>query len=72
LIAKFNFTTAIGEPDGRYDYGEKREWALGMIGARLHYLVFIRRGEVMRIISLCRANKREVLQWINQRSRPVM
>ena len=34
-----DFDTAIYVPDDRYDYGEDRTQALGLIGGRLHMLV---------------------------------
>jgi uncharacterized DUF497 family protein len=54
------FDTAIYVPDDRYDYGEDRTQALGLIGGRLHMLVFTMRGEVLRAISLRKANPKEV------------
>lgn len=46
--------------DTRRDYREQRFIAYGQIGGRLHVCVFTRRGEAYRIISLRRANRREV------------
>jgi uncharacterized DUF497 family protein len=46
-------------PDDRYDYGEDRTQTLGLIGGRLHMLVFTMRGDVLRAISLRKANRRE-------------
>ncbi len=47
-------------PDGRRDYGELREIGFAVIDDRLYVVVFVQRGEVMRIISLRKANRREV------------
>ncbi len=56
---KFDWTTAIEAQDSRFDYGEERWIALGMIGSRLHILIYtIRQGNI-RLISLRRANLRE-------------
>ena len=41
--------------DDRFDYGEIREIAMGPIAGRLHVLVYTRRGETIRAISLRRA-----------------
>ena len=46
--------------DKRRDYGEDRFIAYGPIGDVLHVCVFTLRGEVRRVISLRRANKREI------------
>lgn len=40
-----DFDTAVYVPDDRFDYGEDRIQALGLIGGRLHMLVFTMRGE---------------------------
>jgi hypothetical protein len=55
-----DLATASIEPDERYDYGETRYRACGPIDGRLHMLVFTMRGNVMRAISLRKANAREV------------
>lgn len=47
-------------PDNRRDYGEDRFIAYGGLAGRLHVAIFTRRGETYRIISLRRANQREV------------
>ena len=55
----FDWATAVEVRDTRFDYGEERWIALGMIGSRLHVLIYtIRRGAI-RLISLRRANLRE-------------
>ena len=46
-------------PDDRRDYGEARFRAYGWIGDRLHMLAFSMRGDVVRAISLRKANDRE-------------
>ena len=56
----FDLATAKIWIDTRNDYGEERFIALGTIGERLFSLVFTVRGDALRIISLRKANKREV------------
>ena len=46
--------------DSRREYSEQRLIAYGMIEDRLHVCVFTMRGRVFRIISLRRANRREI------------
>lgn len=55
----FEFAKALQMEDTRRDYGEVRTIALGYIGKRLHVLVYTMRGEVLRPISLRKANQRE-------------
>lgn len=59
----FEFETALIAIDDRFDYGETREIALGRIEERVHVLVFTRRGDNLHIISLRKANAREVLRY---------
>jgi len=51
---------ALSWPDERKDYGETRMCALGSIDDRLYYVVYVDRGETRRIISLRKANLREI------------
>jgi len=60
---RFNWDNAKVDPDVRRDYGEQRFVALGRIGPRLHVLVFTPRGEVVRVISLRKANQRELKRY---------
>lgn len=56
--------TAIEKPDDREDYGEQRYRAFGFIGNRLYCVVYVDRNEVRRIISLRKANAREVNEYV--------
>ena len=56
----FDWSSARIEPDTRKDYNEPRFIAYGLIGERLHCLVFTPRSSRIRIISLRKANTREV------------
>ena len=55
--------------DVRKDYGERRYRALGYIGDRLHAVVFTPRAGKVHVISLRKANKREVNQH-EQKAQP--
>ena len=50
-------------PDERFAYGEARFRAYGWIKGRLHMLAFTMRGDVLRAISLRKANAREVERY---------
>ena len=60
LVSGFDFDTALIVQDTRHDYGEPRYQALGYIDSRLYALVFTTRDQVVRVISLRKANLREV------------
>lgn len=55
----FNGTERVSQDD-RFDYGEVRLVARGLIDGRLFVCVFTDRGNTRRIISLRKANRREV------------
>lgn len=61
--AGFEWMDAVTWPDQRQDYGEERIAGIGYIGDRLFYVVFVVRGEERRIISLRKANQREVKRY---------
>jgi len=50
--------------DDRFDYDETRMIALAPKTQILYYVAFVDRGEVRRIISLRRANRREVKHYV--------
>lgn len=56
----FDWDTALVMPDLRRDFGEPRFVAFGFIDRRLRSLIFTPRGGKARIISLRKANPREI------------
>lgn len=62
----FEWETAQLEVDNRKRYGETRFIAAGLIGVRLFVLTFTLRGNAVRIISLRKANRREVQRYARQ------
>lgn len=60
LVRAFDWSAALVLEDQRQDYGERRFQALGFIGDRLYMLVFTPRPGAVHVISLRKANKREV------------
>jgi hypothetical protein len=60
--AEIDLEQAMVIEDRRFDYGEARFIAYAPIGGRLHVLWFTRRGRVVRVIGLRRANRRERYQ----------
>ncbi|MEM7722705.1 MAG: BrnT family toxin [Pseudomonadota bacterium] len=66
LIADVDWETARYIPDNRQDYGEGRILAYAVIGDRLHAIVFTIRKTGIRIISMRRANNREIDRYVAQ------
>jgi uncharacterized DUF497 family protein len=60
---EFAWNGALVIEDLREDYGERRFQALGLIGDRLHMMVFTPRANKAHVISLRKANKREVKRY---------
>lgn len=60
LVEQFDWATALIQQDTRKAYGERRFQALGFIGERLHAFVFTPRDGLVHVISLRKANSREV------------
>lgn len=63
LAREIDWSSVWCAPDARKDYGELREIGYILIGARLFCVVFVQRGETFRVISLRRANSREVRRY---------
>jgi uncharacterized DUF497 family protein len=62
----FDWSEMVAYVDDRRDYSELREVGFGIINDRLYCVVFTQRGNVMHIISLRKANKREVKSYVEQ------
>jgi uncharacterized protein len=63
LFAGSHVTTT----DERFDYGEVRQVAFGLIADRLFVCVYVDRKAERRVISLRKANKREVKRYAQNR-----
>jgi uncharacterized DUF497 family protein len=61
-----DWDTRLEWNDDRHDYREDRRCALGLIGERLYCVVYVERTEGRRIISLRKANKREVTRYVEE------
>ena len=64
-LIDFDWNRVIEFDDIRADYGERRIVAFGMIEGRLYALVYTPRGDKLRVISLRKANRREVGRYHN-------
>jgi uncharacterized DUF497 family protein len=61
----FEWETAFEARDERFAYNEVRTVALGFIADRLHVLVFNRRAHTIRVISLRKANAKEIARYVD-------
>ncbi len=63
LIYQFDWSTAAHDIDDRYDYGEVRRLAYGRIGTQGYAIVYVVRGDKVRLISLRKAHERELRRY---------
>jgi len=64
IAGELDWESALVWVDDRFEYDEIRMIALAPKTAILYYVAFVDRGEVRRIISLRRANRREVKHYV--------
>lgn len=64
----FDWDTALEREDNRFDYGEVRFVAIGLIDARLYVVIFTEGhdDDTVRVISLGSAEKHEVRFYYDQ------
>lgn len=60
----FEWDAAEIQEDTRRQYAEQRFEATGLIGDRLHVMIYCLRSDAVRVISLRRANSREVKRYV--------
>jgi uncharacterized DUF497 family protein len=63
MVNEFDFSTALSAEQIREGQSQQRWVAIGFIDERLHVLVYTFRGSALRVISLRKANKREVKRY---------
>lgn len=56
--------TLLAMDDRRKNYGERRMLGYALMGERLYCVVFTDRSSVRRIISLRKANNREIARYV--------
>jgi uncharacterized protein len=64
LARKLDWDAALVWLDERFEYGELRMIALAPETDTLYYVAFVDRGNTRRIISLRRAERREVKHYV--------
>ena len=67
VAIELNWEAALVWVDDRYEYNETRMIALAPKTNILYYVAFVDRGEALRIISVRRANRREVKHYVENR-----
>ena len=70
LAGELDWEAALVWVDDRFGYVELRMIALAPKTPILYYVAFVDRGAVRRIISLRRANRREVKQYVENIQAP--
>ena len=68
-LSDFQWGTALIFPDARFNYGENRLQAIGMLDQRLVAFAFTKRGPRLRAISLT-ASRKERRLYNASRQRP--
>ncbi len=63
LVSELDWAKAVIDEDTRKNYGERRFRVLGCISERLYAVVFTPRADKLHIISLRKANSREVERY---------
>ena len=64
IAGDLDWEAALVWVDERFEYRESRMIALAPKTEILYYVAFVDRGEVRRVISLRRANRREVKHYV--------
>ena len=66
MAAELNWSAAQVEVDERFDYEEDRFIGYAPLGDRVYCVAFTYRGDAIRVISLRKANRREVQRYEQQ------
>lgn len=64
MAVELDWEAALVWVDERFEYNETRMIALAPKTGILYYVAFVDRGKVRRVISLRRANRREVKHYV--------
>ncbi len=63
LASELEWGTALIWPDERRQYSEARQSALAVLGERVYFVAFVDRADGRRVISMRKANEREVRRY---------
>ncbi len=62
-IEEFGWDVALFESDESKEHGEDRFFALGPFRGKIHVVIFVLRGSMTRLISVRKAEKKEVRRY---------
>lgn len=63
VAAELDWNDMLIEIDHRFDYGEDRLVGFAPLDDRIHCIVFTHRGDACHVISLRKANRKEVMRY---------
>ena len=64
MAPSFDFLNAVIRIDDSEDFGEDRLVATGLIEAGVYVMVFVERRDAVRVISLRKATRQEILDYV--------
>lgn len=64
IVSRFDFANALISVDDLIDHGEERLVATGLIDADVYVLVYVERPDSLRVISLRKATRREIEEYV--------
>ncbi|TPL91057.1 BrnT family toxin [Mesorhizobium sp. B2-3-12] len=64
IASSFDFANALVRLDDSEDFGEDRLVAIGLIEAGVYVMVYVERGDAVRVISLRRATRQEIMDYV--------
>lgn len=67
--ANFDFETALEWDDSIFGYNERRTKAIGPLSDAICVLVYTMREDKLRVISLRRANRKEIQSYVRYQER---
>lgn len=67
IAPSFDFANAVLKVDDSEDFGEDRLVAIGLIGIGVYVMVYVERQHAIRIISLRKATRQEIVDYVENR-----
>ncbi|RWC32299.1 BrnT family toxin [Mesorhizobium sp.] len=67
IAPSFDFANAAIRRDDSDDFGEDRLVAIGLIGAGVYVMVYVERRHAIRVISLRKATRQEITDYVENR-----
>ncbi|MBZ9739328.1 MULTISPECIES: BrnT family toxin [unclassified Mesorhizobium] len=64
IAPSFDFANAPVRLDDSEDFGEDRLVAIGLIEAGVYVMVYVERGDAVRVVSLRKATRQEIMDYV--------